>query len=182
MAQNRAAIRQEIINNRTELGQTIRQLGRFDMKAQAQHKFQEVKPVVIARARERAEELIPEAKDKYVELKPVVLEQAKEKWAQLKPVVAERSKEKEAQVKALVMAKAARKLGPIQHSFAPIIEQFQHLDYVELVATVKRLYGQVAQAVIARLEPAVASGLDQLSRRSAVPALKRALPALKRGS
>jgi len=181
MAQNRAAIRQEIINNRTELGQTIRQLGRVDLKAQAQHKFQEVKPVMIARVRERAEELIPEAKDKYLELKPVVVERAKEKWEELKPVVAERSKEKEGQVKALVMAKASRKLGPIQASFGPIVHQVKQVDYVDLVETLKGLYAQVAQVVTARLEPVLASRLDQLSRRSGVPALKRTLPALKRG-
>lgn len=185
MAQNRVAIRQEITNNRTELGQTIHQLASFDLKAQAQNKFQEVKPVVVARVRERAETLLPEARDKYVELKPVVAERAKEKWEQLKPVVAEQAKEKGGRAKSLVTAKASEKLGPMQESIGPLIQVLQQVDYGEVLATVKEQASQLAvkarAALSARLGPAVSARLDQLSRRSSLPALKRGLPALKRG-
>lgn len=181
MAQNRAAIRQEITNSRTELGQTIRQLASVDLKAQAQSKFQEVKPVVVARARERAETLLPEARNKYVELKPVVTERAREKWEQLKPVVAEQAKEKGEYVKSLVAAKASQRLGPIQESVGPLIQDLQQVDFAEVLTTVKRQSAQLAVKARAALNARLGPALDQLSRRSSMPALKRGLPALKRG-
>lgn len=178
MAQSRAQIRQEIINNRTELGQTIRQLAGVDLKAMAQNRFEEAKPVLVARAREKAEELVPEARDKFLELRPVVAEQARAKWDQVKPIVAERSKEKGDEVRSLMMARATRKLAPIQGAVGTLAQELKGADYVEVVACLRAqsaLLANKARAVLTeRVEPALVNRLGQLtSGANHRPALKR---------